>query len=173
MLNDDYKSAGEGILSPQTTTISANTVLYRFGNTKGKYGAMGPWWFEESVMNHLRSGAEKQAALDPRKAGVPAWLALNSRFILAIKLEFSRADVLLAVRTTAPLQAYTGTGKPMIDYLGSDKLEDATVTYRMTPKPWAKQLYLCDFASARHHLQIFNTQDLPETLERMPVGAGR
>ena len=130
---------------------------------------MGPWWFNEEVMTQMKQAAEGLAARDPRKADVRTWLALNARMLLAVKLEYSPADVLLAARATAPLQAYTGTGQPMIDYLGADNVADATVTYTMNPKPWLQQLYLCNFSRAVHQLDVINRENLPVALERMPA----
>lgn len=168
MNNNDLTAAAQGIVSPRLITIDAGSVLYRIGNSAGKYGPMGPWWFTADVMERMQQAAEGLASRDPRKADVRAWLALNARMLLAVKLEFSPADVLLAARATAPLQAYTGTGRPMIDYLGADNAADATVTYTMAPKPWLQQLYLCDFARAVHQLDVINREVLPVSLERMP-----
>jgi len=49
MENEDLTAAANGILSPRLITIPAGAVLYRIGNSAGKHGAMGPWWFNEEV----------------------------------------------------------------------------------------------------------------------------
>ncbi len=81
MDNNDFTAAAGGIISPRLITITAGTVLYRTGNSTGKYGPMGPWWFTADVMARMQDAAEGLASRDPRKGDV------INREVLPVSLE--------------------------------------------------------------------------------------
>ncbi|WP_310496943.1 hypothetical protein [Sandarakinorhabdus sp.] len=148
-----------GIARPERIELASGTRLVRFAGTGHPASAMaGCWWLTFAEYARIEQLADSK--------GLPAGTAV--RILCAVPPEWSSMDVIVQVRSKAPLLAYVGQGAPARQGTPLAGVSTVLSGWELGVSP-ARQLFIPGMGSGdvrQHSLSLEGTGFLPSDYSR-------